>query len=314
MHKSNSSMIEKENRSNIRELNMDGIDKYNISISYTDDDIIIIDDLRDLPITDKPLRPNMNIIIMCMEGKIQLEINGKTFTVTKNEILVCSPNIILDNCMVSNNSEAKILCLTNKVIQESLHANVDIWNRAIYINRQNIIELKDEEIVLFQHYYGLIKAKMQQEGGVYKKAIMQSILQAALFEFCEKLTRETDNEETKVITQGNLLFKKFIDLLSSNRGKKRKVYYYAECLFVTPKYLSSVCKEISGKTAMEWIQEYMEEDIRYYLKSSNMSIKEIAEELDFPNLSFFGKYVRTHFGMSPKAYRTHINEQSKETH
>ncbi len=79
--------------------------------------------------------------------------------------------------------------------------------------------------------------------------------------------------------------------------------FYANQLYVTPKYLSAVCKEVSGQTASELITQYMVKDILYLLRNSQKSIKEIANELNFPNLSFFGKYVKQHLGMSPKQYR-----------
>ena len=94
-----------------------------------------------------------------------------------------------------------------------------------------------------------------------------------------------------------------LDLLACTEVKKRSISYYAGKLCVTPKYLSTVCKKVSGKTAFEWINDYVVEDIKYFLKYSNKSIKEISEHQDFPNISFFGKYVKTHLGTSPTDYR-----------
>ncbi|WP_287679026.1 helix-turn-helix domain-containing protein, partial [Bacteroides sp.] len=79
-----------------------------------------------------------------------------------------------------------------------------------------------------------------------------------------------------------------------------------EKLFVTPKYLSAICKEISGETASDIITRYVKKDIECLLKQPNKTIKEIANELDFANLSFFGKYVKRIFGVSPKEYRENI--------
>ena len=59
---------------------------------------------------------------------------------------------------------------------------------------------------------------------------------------------------------------------------------------MSPNYLTKVTREVSGKTALEWIREYTEAYVRYYLLNTDLSVKEIAEELGFPNLSFFGKY------------------------
>ena len=85
--------------------------------------------------------------------------------------------------------------------------------------------------------------------------------------------------------------------------KHRTVEWYATELCITPKYLSSICKKQSGKTANEWITEHVLEDIRYYLKQTDYSIKQICDLLGFPNTSFFGKYVKDHFGMTPMEFR-----------
>ena len=63
------------------------------------------------------------------------------------------------------------------------------------------------------------------------------------------------------------------------------------------------CKKNSGKTANEWITEHVLEDIRYYLRQTDLSIKQICDKLAFPNPSFFGKYVKDHFGMTPLEFR-----------
>lgn len=92
-------------------------------------------------------------------------------------------------------------------------------------------------------------------------------------------------------------------LLEKSYFKSRRVDHYAQQLHVTPKYLSTTCKRRCRETASQLIDAYVLKDIEYLLKHSMKSVKEIAFELDFPNLSFFGKYVKQHFGMSPKAYR-----------
>lgn len=99
-----------------------------------------------------------------------------------------------------------------------------------------------------------------------------------------------------------------MDLLFLHCGKKRYVTFYASKLCITPKYLCSIIKKVSGKTPAEWINEKTIHEIEYRLCHTQASIKEIAYELDFPNASFFGKYFKAQKGMSPKHYReTFIN-------
>ncbi len=74
-------------------------------------------------------------------------------------------------------------------------------------------------------------------------------------------------------------------------------------LHVTPKYLSKCVKYESGRVPLDHIHEMTVSIIRQQLRYSNKSIKEISADLDFPNLSFFGKFVKEHLGMSPTEYR-----------
>ena len=79
--------------------------------------------------------------------------------------------------------------------------------------------------------------------------------------------------------------------------------WYAQQLSISPKYLSLVVKRISGRTALEWIENYVTMELRVVLKNSTKSIKEIAEDMNFPNQSFLGKYFKEHVGMTPSKYR-----------
>ena len=133
---------------------------------------------------------------------------------------------------------------------------------------------------------------------------MHSLFQCAIYELfaiiAPYVQYSHDGGETK---QANLLFRKFADLLSANEGKVRSVKRYADELCITPKYLSFVSKTVTGKTALEWIHQSTVKSIERYLSHSNMSIKEIADILEFPNLSFFGKFTKSHLGVSPTEYR-----------
>ena len=92
-------------------------------------------------------------------------------------------------------------------------------------------------------------------------------------------------------------------VVMENYKQERSVSFYADKLCVTAKYLSLVVKNVSGKSAGDWIDEYVILEAKALLKSSNMTIQEIADVLNFANQSFFGKYFKHHTGVSPKEYR-----------
>ena len=85
--------------------------------------------------------------------------------------------------------------------------------------------------------------------------------------------------------------------------KKQPVEKYADELFISPKYLSTVCRMVSDKSPIAWIKEYVLEDIVFYLRNTDLTVSRMAVELGFPNVSFFCKYVREHLGMIPNDYR-----------
>jgi AraC-like DNA-binding protein len=127
-----------------------------------------------------------------------------------------------------------------------------------------------------------------------------SLLRAAILGLCGAIKQRILNDEKPFDTgTANNHFQRFLDLLHSVDVKHRTVEWYANELCISPKYLSALCKKQLGKTANEWITEHVLEDIRFYLKQTDYSIKQICDQLGFPNTSFFGKYVKEHFGMTP---------------
>lgn len=104
-------------------------------------------------------------------------------------------------------------------------------------------------------------------------------------------------------TRAEELFDEFMDLLSENFMRERSVKFYASELSVSPKYLTTVVKQASGKTPTVWINQRVFNEIKHRLLYTPASIKEIAYELHFPNASFFGKFFKARSGMSPLYFR-----------
>lgn len=96
---------------------------------------------------------------------------------------------------------------------------------------------------------------------------------------------------------------KFFDLVQQNFRKERFLDFYAGQLEITPKHLSRTIKALTGCTAVEWIERYVILEAKVLLRSTNLNIQQISNELNFPSQSFFGKYFKKNVGMSPKEFR-----------
>ena len=127
------------------------------------------------------------------------------------------------------------------------------------------------------------------------------------------ITRDRIKQDTQSQFQGlkqsEITLKKFMSLLINDGGRNRSVTYYAEQLFISPKYLSSLMKKSTGRTALDIIREVTVKNIKQDLLYSEKSIKEIANEYDFPNISFFGKFFKQQMGISPRQYRNQNKKQ-----
>ena len=97
-------------------------------------------------------------------------------------------------------------------------------------------------------------------------------------------------------------------LLSENYIMHKEVNWYADKMNLTPRYLTTTIRKVSGYTVSDWLVRFIIKDAKYLLKHSEMTVQQVAYELNFPNQSFFGKFFKKHTGMSPGAYRNSNEE------
>ena len=130
-----------------------------------------------------------------------------------------------------------------------------------------------------------------------------------LCEMMANLNKMVPDEKRKDINHNRaiVITRSFLELVNVDDGSHRSVNYYADRLCYSPKYLSSIIKMVTGKTPLQIINENAIRQIKFKLRHSDISMKELADLFDFPNPSFFGKFVKIHIGMTPMQYR-----QSKE--
>ena len=174
----------------------------------------------------------------------------------------------------------------------------------LYVNKTNHLIANDERRKQFAEYINLLEFKTKQVDRRYNKEIVRSIIRCILLDYLELMLADVPEiDDLTVEGQKKVLFQRFLEILSTRHVKHQLVETYAQELCVSPGYLTKVCKELSGKTAMKWIRDYTEQDVSYYLTNSDRSVKEICDDLGFPNLSFFSKFCRRAFGCSPTEYR-----------
>lgn len=286
----------------VRELILTAECDLNPLIDFTDGgDFAVSNHIADIVGTDI-VRTQMNVIVLCAKGSLHVGVNGKETVLQSNEILVCPPHTLLSLNNAMEDSEMKVVALSDRLAYNMLGDKLDIWIKSVYINDITKVVLSDVECRRLALYCQLSRSIIDDENIPYRSTLVRTQLEAMMFELIGRLSMQPGNQSVKA-SYSKVLFYKFLKSLSSASVKRKSVKAYADELAITPKYLSFICDKYSGCTALDWIDKFVMEDARYYLKTSDMSIKEIATLLGFPNNSFFGRYVVRHVGMSPIAYR-----------
>lgn len=286
-------------------------------VDYVDDNVVVARNMEKLPYSNQMIRLNLFIIVACIEGKIQLNINGKEYRLQAGEAFVCLPTTIMSNMLLSPQHKVSLIGFSTKFLQQTVKREKAAEKALYYLYKNPVFAKSSEEKTKGNHnfnlYYQLIIDKINDSSHRYRQEILGYLFSALFHEMLAGIQKHYDEtEETETGTsRSKQIFKQFMEELTADGGIHRSVTHYADLLCYSPKYLSAAIKEVSGHTPTEWINEYAIEQIKHQLKHSEKSIKEIAADFNFPNQSFFGKYIKTHLGMSPARYRTYSNNNEQ---
>ena len=279
------------------------IDCNNAIVNYKDGDVVIFDHVEGLSMSF-PLKPKTTLLAFCCKGQIMLTINGKTLEFFPGDVLICPPNVKIEKSQRSKDLDGQAIALSDHIIQALLRDKMEIWNHVVYIDQFYKLTLSEECKHELDLYYMLLSSKLKDKSQTLSYLTLESLLRALLLDLCNILGeikgRQIDNQK---ISQGKMLFNRFLSLISNSEVKRQPIATYAAELAISPKYLTMLCLKYSNKTASDWVVQYTMEDIRFYLKNSNLSIKEISARMGFSNMSHFGSYVRKYMGMSPSQFR-----------
>ena len=276
-------------------------DNEDLQIGYSDNDIVVVDSIQKFTEANTA-HVAMNAIVICTDGKVQAQMNGMRMELHKNQVAIVPQNVTVTDVMISPDFNLKAMFLTNRILQSFLREKMNIWNDMMYIHRHHVVTMDEDEILFYTHFYDMLTLAIAKgKDNPLHTDVIQSLLRSAILALCGAMKQMLSSDARPSTGKGYL--QRLLDLLHSSEVKRHTVEAYASELCISPKYLTAVCKKNSGKTANEWITEKVLEDIRYYLRQTDLSIKQICDRLAFPNPSFFGKYVKDHFGMTPMEFR-----------
>lgn len=295
-------------------MNNQGVNSFSISqlrdklklteVVCINNDIIILDEsLNNLELFKYPCRIDVLLAALCTKGTMKIKINLKEYEISEGMLAIYTPSNIIQ-IDYSNNFKAKVVAISSSFIK---NIHIDIKNIVPFymqIQNQSCQKLEKEDLFIFNKFFSLIKYVIQSPNTTHKLEVIQGMISATCFALMDSLGEK--GQQNISISQNNrqkIIFEQFMTLLNDHHQTERSVGFYADKLCVTPKYLSKLIKEASGRTAAEWIDEYVILEAKTLLKYSDMTIQEIAYDLNFSTQSFFCKYFKHQTGITPGEYK-----------
>lgn len=272
-------------------------------MNFIDDDFMIFDNIDNVPLYNYPSHIYTIIIAICLKGSLKISINLKEYTVEPNTLIVLLPDETVQLFEKSDDFSGMFIGLSRHFMDESIPATSKLLKAFFYVRNHPCTPISIDEIECISDYHSMIRKKLRISDLYYKKEIVRSLALSLFYELCAIFDKHKI-EEIEESPRKEEIFRLFMNELRLNYKKERTIGFYADRLCMSAKYLSIIVKKASGKTAAEWIEEYVILESKMLLKSTSMTIQEISDSLNFANQSFFGKYFKHYTGLSPRAYRT----------
>lgn len=274
---------------------------------FIDDDIVLYDDAKKIPLPKNPRRTTFIFVGLCTAGTASYTIDTEDVVVRKNDIMIISERRVTENYTASPDLECIGMFMSMNFYYETIRNVSDISAMLIFSRTTPEVSVSEKEARMFTDYFRILQSKTADTSNPFRRKVVQALVLAMFYDL-NAIIHHMETRGHSKRPRADIIFTEFIRLVEANFKSERRVSWYAEQMCITPKYLAETVKQVSRRTPNEWIDNYVTLELRLRLKNSSKSIKEIATDMHFPNQSFLGKYFKEHVGLSPSSYR---KEQSR---
>lgn len=259
-----------------------------------------------------PIRFDGFIIFFLHRGNISIDLNLNTYEVKEHSLLVVVPGNII-KIPESSFRELEYADIIFALLSREFVAGLKLDFNKVFQDSLSLLDnpcitLDDEQMSIAEDYFSLAKKVIlskQQNKAKTLGGLLSSLTYLAESLWTEQLSLARE-KRMGASARKNQIFDRFIALITEYHTSERGMGFYADKLCLTPKYLSKIVKEASGRSGPDWIDAFVILEAKNLLRYSNMSIKEVVNALHFPNSSVFYKFFKSKTGQTPSEYRKEI--------
>lgn len=263
-----------------------------------------------MDIIEYPCRFHGYMAFFCIKGEFEVEINLKKFTIRKDSMFIYTPGNIVRVTNIDPQEKESVhfvvVAISEDLMSSTRFDFSKLYNESLRLLESPCVVINENERELCRKYFDLIQEVSKIRMPNMREsvaALISSIFYLMGAMWTDRLTAAKKNGGEEVSTRSKTVLEDFLLLVRDYHTKERSLSFYADKLYLTPKYLSKLIKSVSGKSAHEWIDSFVILEAKNLLKYSDMSIKSIVYELNFPNQTTFYRFFKTKTGMTPSEYR-----------
>ncbi|NLB56665.1 MAG: AraC family transcriptional regulator [Lentisphaerae bacterium] len=242
-------------------------------------------------------------ICLLEEGELQLESDLFVQKAEAPAIFTMAPEVIRKFTDLYKNYDARIFFFRKEVFLQR-QTDINYLSKFDFFEKtdQQVIALSNKQYMLFKFYFDLIHEK-SSENDLHTSEIVRSLIYVILNEI-DSIHQTRAEEKLSPASRETLILSQFKRLLAKHFIQEQQVSFYAEKLHLTPKYFSTLIRQASGKTAGDWISEMLLLEAKVRLQNPNLTITQIAYDLNFSDPSHFGKFFKKQTGKTPLQFRS----------
>lgn len=254
---------------------------------------------------NRHFRSGVFCILLCTRGAMSLSVDHTRYDLRGNSLLLLRPGSTV-TVYACRNCTVRCMVFDPALLQCVPIPACDMVDLRLKVMQNPVSHLTaGKRLRLHRLLFAFLAITENNSASALGRIVLQHMIAVLLYAVSDLLQRKDHvaMPEHLARTRRGEYFCRFIQLLTRYFMQDRSVAFYAEKMNLTPKYLSTVIREASGKTASQWIDDVIVQEACHRLSSSEHSIQQIACELNFPNQSFFGVYFKNKTGTSPSSYR-----------
>ena len=266
------------------------------------DDVILIDNTNINQMKKAPFKADVTTCVIYLQGEVWFRVNMRDFHAKAPCMVTLPADAIIEPLRISDDVRTHVIIMSRNFSNSLFSTQHNLFALEKSIVESPVLELGKDAHRL-AHFYTMLR-NLTKSNIPHRLEAARHLTLALFYSYT---STKHDTLNTQQLKRCDEILNAFVELVHNNYKQQHEVGFYASKLCITPKYLSKIIKEASGKSAVRWIEELVTTEAKALLNSTTLSIQQISDLLGFESQSLFGKYFKRVVGLSPRAWRATIS-------